>query len=303
MELNLSSLVMKFPKISVVTPSYNQGEYLEDTIKSVLGQFYPNLEYFVFDGGSTDNTIEILNAYGDKITYWESKKDAGQADAINRGFQMSTGEILLWLNSDDCLMPNVLNYIAESYTKYGKGIYFGNCIHFRENESAGIYASGSNVIQRFQTIDLELADTIIQPASFWSRDVWGEIGPLDSSLHYGFDWEWFLRAKRKSISFHPFNKPIALYRFHEKHKTANGGNKRQRELLIIYQSNNKKYAQLFLQLSKEDFAFSWLIMFIYKIIKFIMGKPFSKVHFIKLLKWRKYFNYTVEEINACRSML
>jgi glycosyltransferase involved in cell wall biosynthesis len=99
---------INYPSISVVIPSFNQGQYIEETILSVLGQQYPNLEILVIDGGSTDNTIEILKKYSDRISYWHSKKDKGQADAINQGMNLSSGKIVCWLNSDDMYLPGTL---------------------------------------------------------------------------------------------------------------------------------------------------------------------------------------------------
>jgi glycosyltransferase involved in cell wall biosynthesis len=116
---------MKFPKISIVTPSFNQGQYLEDIILSVLGQGYPNLEYLILDTESTDNSVSIIKKYLNQLNYWVSEKDNGQSDAINKGFEKATGEILMWLNSDDILMPNVLYFIEERYLEKGYGIYFG----------------------------------------------------------------------------------------------------------------------------------------------------------------------------------
>ena len=116
---------MNYPKISVITPSYNQGQYIEETILSVLNQNYPNLEYIIMDGGSTDNTVEVIMKYADKITFWVSEKDKGQADAINRGFKKATGDILCWLNSDDYYFSETLKYVAENLDINKKEILFG----------------------------------------------------------------------------------------------------------------------------------------------------------------------------------
>ena len=103
-----------WPKISIVTPSYNQGEFLEETIRAVLLQNYPNLEYFIMDGGSTDNSVEIIKTYKPWLTYWVSEKDKGQADAINKGFERVTGDILAWLNSDDTYEPDILKDMEKA---------------------------------------------------------------------------------------------------------------------------------------------------------------------------------------------
>ncbi|RYE40071.1 MAG: glycosyltransferase, partial [Sphingobacteriales bacterium] len=123
------------PKISVITPSFNQGEYLEDTILSVIGQNYPNLEYIIIDGGSADNSVSIIKKYETHLSYWISEKDKGQSHAINKGFGLATGDILCWLNSDDLLLPSTLSYIASlADVLPDEYIVFGNCIHFRESE-------------------------------------------------------------------------------------------------------------------------------------------------------------------------
>lgn len=294
---------MNYPKISIVTPSYNQGQYLEDTILSVLGQGYSNLEYMVYDAASTDNSINIIKKYENQLSYWVSEKDKGQADAINKGFTKATGEILMWLNSDDILMPNVLHFIAEQYVEKGDGIYFGNCIHFKENLNGNLYSSGSNVAASYNKIALELADTIIQPSSFWSKNVWIKNGILADNFHFGFDWEWFLRAKKNRIPFYSINKPIAIYRIHEAHKSGSGGRKRQEELLKIYEIYSFKYAQLYQLIMNENFDLSFIEKIIFRIFKILYKKGFSRTHFLKIIKYNKYKNYTVTEINVITGML
>jgi glycosyltransferase involved in cell wall biosynthesis len=291
-----------YPKISIVTPSYNQGQYIEDTILSVLGQFYPNLEYLIYDAASTDNSVEIIKKYENQLTYWVSDKDNGQADAVNKGFNRCAGDILMWLNSDDMLMPNVLHFIAEQFVEHGDGIYFGNCIHFEEKSSGTVSASGSQVGKKFNNISLELVDTIIQPSSFWSRKVWLQNGELNAKFHFGFDWEWFLRAKKNDISFYDLSKPISLYRFHEAHKTGVGGGKRQEELFDIYSMYNNNYADLYNLIRNENFKFKFYQKILIKLSKTLFKNKYRNTYFLKQFK-KEYKGYTIEEINNIKQML
>ena len=119
-------------KISIITPSYNQGQYLEETIRSVRDQPYPNLEYIIMDGGSTDNSVEIIKKYESRLAHWESRPDDGQADAINKGFNMATGDILGWLNSDDYYKPGALTEVAEYFDADDLKIVFGECALYHE---------------------------------------------------------------------------------------------------------------------------------------------------------------------------
>lgn len=293
---------MKYPKISIVTPSYNQAQFLEETILSVLGQKYPNLEYLIYDAASTDDSVAIIKKYETELSFWVSEKDNGQADAINKGFKKSTGEILMWLNSDDILMPNVLNFIAAKYLEKDDGIYFGNCIHFKEHSNGVLHASGSQVPLSFNAIALELADTIIQPSSFWSRKVWEKNGALADNFHFGFDWEWFLRAKKNNIPFYSLKKTISMYRIHENHKSGIGGRKRQEELLKIYEKYSPKYAALYQHIMNETFVFSLSNKILFRSIRFF-SKSFTRIHFLKMINKKKYSNYTVTEIDVIKNML
>ena len=222
------------PKITVITPSFNQGEFLEQTILSVLGQNYPNLEYIIIDGGSSDNSLEIIRKYSGQLSYWVSESDNGQSHAINKGFKKASGDILCWLNSDDMFMPNILNFVAASLDVGKEMILTGNCLHYFETNSQGVIADGCRTVQYFEKFDLLDIDYLSQPSTFWTLKVWDKIGELNENLHFVFDWEWFIRAKQAGVTFFPVGKTLSLYRQHETHKTAVGGEARQDEIIDLY---------------------------------------------------------------------
>lgn len=234
---------MDQPKITVVTPSLNQGRYLEQTILSILGQRYPNLEYIVMDGGSTDGSVDIIRKYQNQLAYWVSEKDGGQAAAINAAFARSTGDILCWLNSDDMYLPGTLSYIASKLDPQKPELLFGNCLHLIENSSISY---GSDVRRFHERFDLALTDYIIQPSSFWTRLAWHQTGALDASFDFAFDWDWFLRAKAAGVLFTSDDRYLSIYRIHKDHKTLTGGERRRKELVAIYQRHaGARYERLF----------------------------------------------------------
>lgn len=234
---------MSLPRITVVTPSLNQGRFLEETILSVLGQQYPNLEYIIMDGGSTDDSVAIIRRYEKHLAYWISEKDDGQAAAINSGFARATGEILAWLNSDDMYLPGTLSHVARMLDTNQGQLLFGNCLHFVQDKPS---AYGSDARRSHERINLQLADYLIQPSTFWTRKAWLQTEALDESLEFGFDWDWYLRAKKAGITFLPDDKYLSIYRIHENHKTATGGERRRREIASIYDRHaGERYAALF----------------------------------------------------------
>ncbi len=215
------------PRITVVTPSFNQGEFLEQTILSVLGQRYENLQYIVMDGGSTDKSPEIIGKYSGCLDFWTSSKDGGQADAINKGFARATGEIFCWLNSDDFLLPGALHRLADEFRDEDDLIY-GACLSFSETGRKCVI----NRPPEHNYEELCLSDYIVQPSSFWRRRLWEKTGPLDSSLHYALDWEWFLRAGKQG-TFRCSKTIFSAYRFHADHKSSTGGKLRESEIFRV----------------------------------------------------------------------
>ena len=226
----LGTTVNSLPKITVVTPSYNQGPFLEQTILSVLGQLYGNLEYIVIDGGSTDESVDILRRYEPQLTYWVSEKDNGQAQALNKGFARATGDILCWLNSDDFLLPGALQ-TAVRHLQDADFIY-GNCLSFSDKGSRSIV----NRPPAHDHEHLALVDYIVQPSTFWRRTLWEKTGTLNESYHYAFDWEWFLRADRLG-RMAKADFIFSAYRFHDAHKSSHGGQKRAQEIVAVAHSH------------------------------------------------------------------
>jgi len=211
-----------WPKITVVTPSYNQGEYIEETIRSVLLQGYPNLEYIIMDGGSTDQTVEIIKKYETWIDYWESEPDRGQSHAINKGFQRSTGDLTIWINSDDVLLPNALRCAALACVPKASMIILGGVINFFENSTREILVEQSGIQLKNFIGEPEKEFSWNQPGTFVSKECLKYAKELDESLHYAFDWDWMCRLLIQKPKIHYLADPIARFRVHDESKT--GGN-------------------------------------------------------------------------------
>ena len=221
---------MNYTRFSVITPSFNQGRFIEETIRSVLDQAYPNLECLVLDGGSSDNTVEVLKRYDAKLSFWRSEKDAGQAAAINEGVRRATGDILCWLNSDDLHLPNTLSTVARLLQERlgDPVVLYGSCEMFRHGTTRKELRRAIPFSQEL----LEIVDFLDQPSVFLTREAWELVGPLDESLYYGLDWEWLMRAAHL-CEFGATNILLSRYRLHEEHKSGAGGKKRWIELCAI----------------------------------------------------------------------
>ncbi|MFA7345623.1 MAG: glycosyltransferase family 2 protein [Terrimicrobiaceae bacterium] len=225
----------KLPKISIVTPSFNQGQFLEQTIISVLGQCYEHVEYIIIDGGSTDDSVDVIKRYESKLAYWVSEKDNGFAHAINKGMARITGDLICWINSDDYFLPGAFWKVARTHMSGGLSevLYYGDCFSFREQ-------GGRAVVNRPPEFDrdlLEVSSYPVQPSSFWTKSIWDASGgSIDEALHFAIDWEFFLRAA-KCGRFVKIPEILSGFRFHQEQKTGLGGNKRREELLYIVDKN------------------------------------------------------------------
>lgn len=218
-----------FPKITVITPSYNQGQYIEDTILSIINQDYPNLEYIIIDGGSTDNTVEIIKKYSDRIQYWVSEKDKGQSNAINKGLHKATGDIINWINSDDQLAPGALAAIARHFTANpGAALVHGRIEYFGETKN---YYS-VNLPKKDLETRYAAHICMPQPGCFFSRQLIDEQGYLDESLHFSMDTDLFLRAGL-NYPIVQIDEVIARFRLHSASKSVSAFSKN-------FLSDNKK---------------------------------------------------------------
>jgi len=181
-----------WPRITIITPSFNQGAFLEDTILSILHQNYPNLEYFIVDGGSTDNTLDIIKKYEDKIDWWVSEPDRGQSHAINKGLTRSTGDLINWINSDDLLFPGALKRVARCYQRHqGKmDLIVGDNARIREH---GEILKISSPPSRLAMSPSNLIMPIGQQSSFFTRRALDGVGFLNEELHAIMDMDFYFR--------------------------------------------------------------------------------------------------------------
>lgn len=261
------------PKISIITPSYNQGHYLEESIRSVLLQSYPNLEHIIIDGGSTDNSVDIIKKYELWLTYWVSEKDDGQSDAINKGFAKATGDILGWLNSDDVLEENALIKIAEYFIKPEQQIWVIGCCKTIDDKGNQIGLREVRQPTFFDMINWTVK-WFPQQSTFWSRGMWDKCGPLDIQLNYTMDYDLWLRMLE-------INKPIisseifSSYRFHDNAKCSTNVDIENihKEIYQIWLKKTRFLNQLPYKPKKNKFMHT---------IKMIIAIPYLKFYYPRL---------------------
>lgn len=225
-----------FPLVSVIVPSFNQGVFLERTIRSLLHQDWSRIEIIVVDGGSTDDTVSIINRYERHIAWWVSEPDRGQADAINKGLSRATGAYVTWLASDDVLFPGALRILVRALEETpGAGIAYGG-VAFIDADDRILKTSA----YRDMTLDSLLYDkrsTIAQPASLISRSVLDRVGMLDETLHYCMDYDLWIRLMKVSSAVNLGDTILAGYRLHETSKTVSQYTRMAREKIGV----NRRY--------------------------------------------------------------
>ncbi len=288
------------PKITIITPSFNQGDYIEDTILSVLNQNYPKLEYIIIDGGSTDQTIEVIKKYSDHLYYWVSEKDSGQSDAINKGFVRATGELINWLNSDDQLMPGTLHRIAKLFGMFpdvalvhGRIEYFGEIDHN--------YFS-VNLPEKDLNTRYVSHNCMPQPSCFFRKSLIEEQGYLDPSLHFSMDTDLYVRAGLH-YQIMQVQDVFARFRLHSESKSVSEFNVKFlsdnafifSKVLRTLQANNEIARMKYLRLYQDDGTvyntspsqFNTRMMLFY----FIQHRLFSLYHRGQHAEFARLFNF------------
>ena len=240
---------ISWPKLSIITPSYNQASYLEQTILSVINQGYPNLEYIIIDGGSSDESVEIIEKYEKHLHYWETNNDLGQSHAINKGMSHATGEWVAWINSDDYYLPNAFRKIMQYEIKHSDVNWIvGNTIAM-EN----MFRSLSTIIRfkprtkketwsypKFQlgtwldfVCNRWASSFLPQPSSFWRRKVWQGAGGLDNDFHFIMDLEFHGRLAYYGYRPELLGEDLAIFRRHNDQKTKNFKQRTIEEIQVI----------------------------------------------------------------------
>lgn len=224
---------MTWPKISLVTPSYNHASFIEETIQSVLDQNYPNLEYIIIDGHSTDDSVNIIKKYAPHLTYWVSEKDQGQTNAINKGLQRCSGQIFNWLNSDDVLLPGALQLVAQAWKETQAHIITANC-QMHEIAVDKFAWLNSHAPQNIKDFFPPGKIVIRQPSTFLDLDMVQTLGAFNENLHYTMDWEYYYRivyslgSQLRSIKL---DAPLSRAKFYEGTKTSQGWNNFEDEIV------------------------------------------------------------------------
>ncbi len=230
------------PKVSIVTPSFNQVRFLEQTIQSVLGQDYLNIEYIIMDGGSTDGSAGIIQRYTDQLAYWQSQTDKGQTDAINQGFARATGEVLAWINSDDLLLPGAISAAVRQLKEHHEaGMVYGDCLLINaDGQTIGHFPAAQTDIQRLRRGYVHIP----QQAAFFRAELWREVGPLDDSFYFAMDYDLWVRLAGKS-PLRYVAETWAAFRLHEGAKSIAADDRCWPEMLRVhYRDGGKKLSPI-----------------------------------------------------------
>ncbi|MEW5870916.1 MAG: glycosyltransferase family 2 protein [Chloroflexota bacterium] len=231
------------PLVSIITPSYNQAQFLEQTIQSVLAQDYQSIEYLIVDGGSQDGSLEIIQRHADHLAWWVSEPDQGQTDAINKGFARARGEILAWLNSDDTYLPNAISEaVAYLQAHPEAGMVYGDAnLIDQQGEVIGKFPARQTDYQRLRRGYVHIP----QQSAFFRASLWQQVGPLDPSFYFAMDYDLWVRLARISeLHYHP--RLWANFRLHGTGKSVVSDNRCWPEMLRVHRREGGSW-------------FSWLV--------------------------------------------
>jgi glycosyltransferase involved in cell wall biosynthesis len=228
------------PRITVVTPSYNQAAFVDQTMRSIHDQDHPDVEHIVVDGGSTDGSLEIIRTYEDRATII-AEPDRGQTDAINKGLRRATGDIVCWLNTDDYFMPGALSTVAAYFRDHPEALWLtGDCLIVDEHgrpiqQPVRWYKRALRLLP--SPFYLGLTNAITQPATFWRRSAHDELGYLDEALHYTMDYDWWLRLNELARPVR-LNRTLTAFRIHQASKGGSAYRAQFQEDLTTLQRHN-----------------------------------------------------------------
>jgi len=219
-------------RMSIITPSFNQGEYIEPTIRSVLNQGYPDLEYIIVDGGSTDNSVSVIRKYAPWLTYWVSEKDRGQSHAFNKGLEKATGEIIGWLNSDDVYLDRCFFQASEYFeANPAIDIVFSDYWYIDE---WGKFLRRRKEIRFLSGVYLWTRNCYhANCAGFFRRRVFDTIGGLDENLQFGMDYDFYLRAAKAGLKFGHQRQNWGAYRLHGRSKSVSAHDLQKKDAILV----------------------------------------------------------------------
>jgi glycosyltransferase involved in cell wall biosynthesis len=249
---------MNKPLVTIITPSFNQGRYLEETIQSVLNQDYPNIEYIIIDGGSSDGSLEIIKKYANSLAGWVSEPDRGQTDAINKGFSQAHGEILAWINSDDTYLPSAVSEAVEFLNAHpDTGLVYGD---------ADLIDESGDVIGKFPARQTDYKRLrrgyvhIPQQAAFFRAALWREVGPLDPDFYFAMDYDLWVRiAKRSPIHYYP--RLWANFRLHKTGKSVVSDDRCWAEMLQVHErEGGGRFSWIVFKSRVRQLFYAWLPM-------------------------------------------